>query len=389
MSQEARTEITAGQVTGVGEVELQAVQDLLNETPSGSFFAVHGYISKETEKQATSTNEAGEIVIDDKSLEVVDHTLQYGINYGRIKELSLRILLASMEADGIAEVDRDGGEKLEELESSVEIARQEALAAREEGDFARAAELADIADNLTRSLANVSDMLQIVRRFYCHGNDVKSIDLQLKHGVYIHPDTIHELLAARPVEGVAVTLAYGQEGYQVKATATVPLQALLAFSNRKGKGRIPVEIQYGLCEDDAILQNALVEAAKGIVAPKMVAQGYVKYADGGYYRAKNGTITLYLRDALRVHRSITHPGVWEFKASAPKTAVRNAVERLTPKGKYRAMTFEPLQDGRPRFQSISIGGVSLLMDGVSESMYFAPQDAVKESVKVAESVAAA
>ena len=71
----------------------------------------------------------------------------------------------------------------------------------------------------------------------------------------------------------------------------------------------------------------------------------------------------------------------KFKPSATKTVIRSKVEALTPKSRYRQFKLTPLADGRPRFRSISIGGISLLMDGISEDMYFADVEEVKRAVK--------
>jgi len=299
--------IEASSVEGVGEIDMAGLQDLLNDVPSGSFVVVKGYISKESEKQATD----GEGGIDESRLEVCNYFIQHGINYGRIKDKSEAVLQAI-------------------LDGSV-------------------------------------------------------VSLYVSHGIWIDPADLRSILSSGNTEGVSVEFSYtaevGGKPAPIKATATVPAACFDLFGNRKGKGRIPAEVSYELTNGHPLLMAAVEDALEGIRNPKEVDQGYEKFAKGGYWRDANNRITLYLRDCLRVHRVVQSEGVWNFKASAPKTAIRSAVERMTPKGRYRCMTFEPMGNGKPRFQSISIGGVSLLVDGVSEDMYFAPQEAVKEAVR--------
>ena len=161
-----------------------------------------------------------------------------------------------------------------------------------------------------------------------------------------------------------------------------------AFANRAGKGSRAVTVSYTLRNGNPLLAEAVAAALEGLRNPKTVDQGYEAFAKGGYWRDAGGRVNLYLRDCLRLHRIVTHEGTWKFTASAPATACRAAVERLTPKGRYRTMTFEPMGDGRPRFTAISISGVSVLVDGQTEALYFAPQDEVRASVRQA-AVAAA
>jgi hypothetical protein len=273
------TTITAAQI-GTAEVDLTAVQDLLDSTRSGTFFHVRGY-------EAVGGHG-----------EVADYILQHGIKYDSIKAKSEAIL------QGIL--------------------------------------------------------------------DGEETTIHVRHGIWITPADLRAVINASDGEGIRMTFQYDSEVGKVTAEASVPLATVEAtFSNRKGKGRIQVEVNYDLHTGDALLTQAVEAALEGIRNPRHVDQGYEKYAKGGYYRAKDGEIKLYIRDCLRVHKVIAHAGEYPFKASLPKSAVRNAVERMTPKGKYRAFKF----DGR--FEDITMGGTSILVDGIDQSMYFVDPAAYK------------
>jgi len=316
--------IDARQV-GIG-VDLQQVQNLLDETRSGSFVCIQGYVSKESEKDATD-NGTGEV--DASKLEVVDHWVQHGVDYGRVKERSEAIVRAMIEGEG-------------------------------EG-------------------------------------------VHVVHGFWIEPETLSKLASAEKAASLSVSdnpvsvkvkVAAALDGWGGTLDKTFPLAArdFDLFVGRKSKSRIQGTVSYDLPSGHPLLVAAAEAALEGILAPKPVDQGYEKYAKGGYYRGTDGEIQLYLRDCLRVHRVVRKEGEHRFKASAPKTAIRAAVERLTPKGRYRAMAFAPLAEGtadalgrenRERWTSITMGGQSILMDGVDESLYFALPEHAHAALEVA------
>tara|TARA_Y100000310_G_C20660848_1_gene804687 strand:+ start:1008 stop:1919 length:912 start_codon:yes stop_codon:yes gene_type:complete len=215
-------------------------------------------------------------------------------------------------------------------------------------------------------------------------NGVGFDGVKVRHGIWIHPDDLEKLTSnenalglASHAERIVVKFKYeGQAGgatVQVEKEVSIPVTSMEFFSNRKGKGRIPAEVSYTLQSGNSLLNDAVEAALEGIRNPKQVDQGYDPFAKGGYFKSKDGQVKLYIRDCLRVHKIVRVKGEYPFKASLPKSAVRQAVERLTPKGKYRAF----LLDGR--FEDVTMGGVSILIDEIDESMYIADPDAYKKA----------
>jgi hypothetical protein len=377
-----RTIVDATKVEGATSGDMAKLQDVLNGTPSGAFFVVKGYVSKESEKQATNKG-TGEI--DESRLEVCDYFLQHGIHYDRIKDKSLVVLFDALSLDG----------KKKALDFSIDrvIELLEEVNRLRDSDDEEANE--EAIEEVQRAYAEAIRISILITNRIEEGIE-KPVSVDVSHGIWIvkgeeenpEPDTLRGIIRAKHTEGVNVEFSYDDDmgddntPIRLRQTATVPASIMAeCFCNRKKKDRIPVMVKYSLSGEDPMLQEALMAAIIGIIAPKTVNQGYEKYAKGGYHADRDGKIILYLRDCLRVHRVVKSEGSWNFKASAPKTAVRAAVERLTPKGRYRTMTFEPMGNGKPRFQSISIAGLSLIVDAVDESMYFAPPDAVKEVVQ--------
>lgn len=123
---------------------------------------------------------------------------------------------------------------------------------------------------------------------------------------------------------------------------------------------------------------AIASIHHSLVSPKKVDQGFEEVAKGAY--EKDGI--LYLRDCLLVNKFVVKQGSSET-ASSPEVALKDAVENLLPKGKYRCFK----ADGR--FEHITIGGQAILQGGnVSEwDMALALPEHVKEDAGVVVQVA--
>ena len=97
------TIIRPDQVEGAAEVDLKALQDLMNDTRNGTFFVVRSYVSKQSDEQeATGGSGKGKGKHgDDDKVEIVDHFLQHSVNYGRIKEQDMYDVLSAMDVENI------------------------------------------------------------------------------------------------------------------------------------------------------------------------------------------------------------------------------------------------------------------------------------------------
>jgi hypothetical protein len=225
------------------------VEELLNDSRSGGFFCIRGY-----------ENEHGEIA---------DHYLQFGINYGAIK-------------------DRD------------------------------IATLTEIAEG-RRPLA-----------------------LDIKYGVWLDTD------------GIA--------------------------HSRKAKGRIPSTVTLSIDMTDDRLKAAVSEVLDAMRNPAPARAEYVKEAKGLYENQSDGAI--HIRDALAVSKVVRAEGDYEFSASEQATAIKKVIRGTLLTGRYRQFIFQgkPFEDGRARFESITVSGQAIL-SGTGDTTLFALPETVRENVR--------
>jgi hypothetical protein len=120
-----------------------------------------------------------------------------------------------------------------------------------------------------------------------------------------------------------------------------------------------------------------------LVAPRPSAVEYDKEAKSCYsLDTTEGLHRWYLRDVLAVSKTVTVKGNYDFSASAPNVAVKNAVtKKLLLTAKYRQFV---LSDGQ--FESITIEGQAVLVDGITEDFYMALPEHLQAATVEAQAV---
>jgi len=217
----------------------------------------------------------------------------------------------------------------------------------------------------------------------------KAFTVQVKHGVWVSPAmlSLTALTASLTPDNVHVKAEYVREELGIKMPVTLEgsmnLMDVFTFSNHKGKkdeAKVQVTLSYELPSTHPLVIAAIGEAdlqgtlLQGLINPKQATSEYDKEATSAYSMEKDGMTKWYIRDVLRVWKKVRVPGSYEFKASLPINAVKNAIEsQLLLKGKYRQFI---LSDGQ--FETIVIEGQAILCDGIEEEFYFALPEHVTE-----------
>ena len=169
----------------------------------------------------------------------------------------------------------------------------------------------------------------------------------------------------------------------VERRGTVDPMDTLVFSNRKGKGRIPATLSYALPSTHRLVIAALgaedLEGTvlQGLARPRSVEQGYEQEGKSVYSKDDEGGVACwYLRDVLRVSKTVLEQGEYPFKASLPINAVKDSFRsQYLLSSRYGEFK---LKQGS--FESISIEGqVVMLGEDSEESVYFALPEMVKEA----------
>jgi hypothetical protein len=99
---------------------------------------------------------------------------------------------------------------------------------------------------------------------------------------------------------------------------------------------------------------------KTLEKPRQVNPKYKKEGNGVYSDENNN---LYVRDCQQIHKTILTEGNYPDKASGENTALRTAIERLIPYGKYRQINL----DGR--FDYITVGGQLVMQNEGGENSF--------------------
>lgn len=219
-------------------------------------------------------------------------------------------------------------------------------------------------------------------------------DVRVKHGVWVPNECLSLNGMTSPTgNGVTATAKFfkrmGDAVVPVEFTTTMNLMDDATFVNRKANGRTQVTLSYDLPSTHPLVLAAIGTPdtqgtlLQGLVNPRQAFADYDKEAQSCYSLTDaSGQNKWYLRDVLRVHKTVLEQGTYDFKASSPIVAIKDAITHqhlLT--GKYRQFT---LTEGQ--FDAITIEGQSILCDGVDEEFYFALPETVRE-VAQAEAVA--
>jgi hypothetical protein len=107
-------------------------------------------------------------------------------------------------------------------------------------------------------------------------------------------------------------------------------------------------------EDLAKIMLAIASLREGLVNPKKVDQGYSVEAKGAYSKEDQPAGVLYLRDSMTVHKHVTFQGEYKPKASSESTAIKEALRKMLPVGRYRAYKL------CGNFEYITVGGLSII-----------------------------
>jgi len=152
-------------------------------------------------------------------------------------------------------------------------------------------------------------------------------------------------------------------------------------TNRKANGLFfqNVDRTYTLPQDENIIKAAMEDLKEGLVSPKKVDQGYTAVANGTYQREGEQEGVLYIRDCLTVAKVVTKEGEHKPKASLEINAVKEALRRLLPVGRYRAYKLHE------NFEYIIVDGAALVqgVDGDGLALCLALPDEVKNPVAAA------
>lgn len=206
--------------------------------------------------------------------------------------------------------------------------------------------------------------------------------------ILMRPDQIAALSEDKRAELVDVTISYdmpvGDASVAVKKVGIVNLMDVFTFGNRKSKDRIPVTISYRLSSDHPLVVAAIGAPdqedtlLQGIENPRPSHTDYTNEARSCFSREKDGVVKWYIRDVAVVSRIVIRQGVHKFKAKSPLVAVKDTIEEaVLLRSKYRQFI---LNEGN--FSSITIEGQAILVDGISEGVYFALPELIKEMAEV-------
>jgi len=217
--------------------------------------------------------------------------------------------------------------------------------------------------------------------------------LKVTHGVWIPPARLvgGAVFASTGEHLVRATIRRKATIGGVEADVTeeglVDLLDVETFSNRKGNKKdgynVQATISYELPSSHPLIVAAIGDAdlqgtvLQGLLAPRETTTEYTKEGQSCYSMPQEGQpARWYIRDVLRVSKVVRVPGQYDFTASLPINAVKKAIQSqwmLT--GLYRQFI---LTDGQ--FESITIQGQAILVDGIDEKFYFALPETVKETI---------
>ena len=182
--------------------------------------------------------------------------------------------------------------------------------------------------------------------------------------------------------GTLTEIAAGRKPLAVEVAYGVWLAPDGVAHNRKAKDRVQSRVTLSLDMTDDRLKVAVNAVLESLRNPTPARATYNKEGKGLYENGSDGA--LHIRDALTVHKVVREEGEYEFEASSQDVAIEKAVRRTLLTGRYRQFIFKgkPLDDGSPRYESITISGQAIL-SGAGDTTLFALPEAVKENERVA------
>lgn len=232
---------------------------------------------------------------------------------------------------------------------------------------------------------------------YCNGNG--EVANHWVQGACLYPNLIQrsvaiidsgELMAKIEAEGLKVTRGGWFNDAGEESPTGRKSKVYSVFQTVSKTYSIPADEDSatdGEISDLAKITVAISNIREGLVNPKKVDQGYKSEAKGAYSKEGEPDGILYFRDCLTVHKHVSMQGEYKQKASKEETAIKAALRKLLPVGRYRAYK---LADN---FEYITVGGLSIVQGAnLSEwELALTETQALKEAelVESAEAVAEA
>jgi len=213
------------------------------------------------------------------------------------------------------------------------------------------------------------------------------LTVKVTHGVWVEESKLSMpvMESTSPLGGIGIPCTAKFNTILDGKTCPVSLSGIFdpsneIFMNRKSKSRVPVTLSYTVAKGHPLFTNALNELLQSNVTPRPTFVEYDKEGKSCYsYDKEDGSpVKWYLRDVLTVKKTVITKGDYAFKATGASVAIREAIAReflLT--SKYRQFI---LTEGK--FNSITIEGQAVMVDGVDEAFYMALPEHVKEAAEV-------
>jgi hypothetical protein len=197
-------------------------------------------------------------------------------------------------------------------------------------------------------------------------------------------DQIAALPEVRRKELVQATIRYESQSVRVQKVGIIDPMDVFTFSNRKSKDKVQATVSYRLSSAHPLVIAAIGDPdypgslLQSLEAPREAHTEYDKEARSCYSMTKEGQPERwYIRDVLRVYKTVRVPGDYKFAATIPLNATKEAISKaLLLTAKYRQFV---LTDGQ--FESITIEGQAVLVDGINEEFYFALPEAVRATAE--------
>jgi hypothetical protein len=198
-------------------------------------------------------------------------------------------------------------------------------------------------------------------------------------GACIYPNMVKR--SVEMIDSGVLTAKLIEEGLSVTRGVWVGPDGIK--NTRKAKDRVYQVIKkvysMDVPEDKVVIDTAIQSVLMGLVAPKTVDQGFSSIAKGTYVKEDEAPGVVYFRDCVAVNKFVVKQGTYEQKASEELSAVKEAIRKLLPVGKYRAYKLNN------NFTYINIEGQSLLQgaDISKWDMNIALKEDVKEAIQEA------
>jgi hypothetical protein len=232
------------------------------------------------------------------------------------------------------------------------------------------------------SVSELVELLNDQRRggfMYIHGYtsvDTGEVANHWVKGACLYPNMVARSVKA--IEDGSLSARLMEHGLSVHRGVWVDEHGIM--HNRKASGRVYQNIHkvysMGNEADSVAVLTAISELHHQLLSPKKVDQGFDSIAKGTYTKDDEADGIIYFRDCMTIHKHVVQQGTFETTASDELPAIKKALRRLLPVGKYRAYKLAG------NFEYVTIDGQAILqganLDKWDMALAF-PED-VKEAV---------